>query len=399
MKFLITLLVVLVASVSSALVLLRDPGYVLLSYSGVSIETTLPVFALALLAAFLLLAAIIRLLRLTLYFPDSMFMRGQKHRRQRAKENFYKGLKASAEGQWKQAEKYLVRAAENNEAPLLGYLEAARVAQHQRRTSQRDQYLQMAHKTGKGADTAAGLTQAALLLEQGQLEQAMALLNRLTEKGPKNQLMMEMQLDLYQKLDEWEKLKEHLPEFWKMGVVSDENAARLEIEVTIRLIQKIAMQGDISELLSAWQDLPRDLKSVESIVLEYINQLTGLNAHGEAEKILFEVLEHQWSTRLFKCYGQVKGRDPVQQLKNAEAWSKGYLDDAEVQLALGRLCIRCDLKENAADHLRKSIDIAPRAEACVELGRLSEQMDEAGSALSHYRDALDIEFGKPDSIS
>lgn len=397
MKFLITLLVVLVAAVSSALVLLRDPGYVLLSYSGVSIETTLPVFALALLATFLLLVVIVRLLRLAIYFPDRMFMRGQKHQQQRAKENFYKGLKASAEGQWKQAEKYLVQAAENNEAPLLGYLEAARVAQHQGRMEQRDQYLQRAHKTGKGTDLAAGLTQAELLLEQGQLEQAMALLNRLTEKDPKNPLIMEMQLDLYQKLDEWEKLKEHLPELWKTGIVSDETAARLETEVTIRLIQKIAMQGDTNGLLSAWKDLPRDLKSVESIILEFIHQLTGLNAHDEAESILFEVLDRQWSTRLFNCYGKVKGCDPARQLQNAEGWSKEYLDDADVQLTLGRLCVRNDLKKNAADHLQKSIDIAPRAEAYVELGRLSEQMDDAGSALSHYRDALDIEFGRPDS--
>ena len=62
-----------------------------------------------------------------------------------------------------------------------------------------------------------------------------------------------------------------------------------------------------------------------------------------------------------------------------------------MQLTLGRLCIANSLVDDAIGHLKKSIEISPRVEACVELGRLSEQQDDPESALSYYREALEIE--------
>ena len=393
MKFILLLLLVLAVTVTGVLTLLEDPGYVLFSYADTTVETTISMLALLLVLVVAGSIILFRLLRLLFDFPDRMYMWGQLHREKRSREQFFRGLLELAEGHWKKSEKLLVKSADSSEMPLLNYLFAARAAQHQGKHTRRDQYLQLASSARPESGLATGLTQAELQITQGQYEQAFASLNRLLELEKHNPCILEMLMLLYQQLGEWELLKEKLPEIWKQGIVTDEQAAKIETEIAINLLQ-LAGRGGIDTLLDEWNRLSVELKQDESIVKECVQLFLQLDDQDEAESILQKALDGEWSKSLVYLYGQVNSSRPEQQLKYAERWEKDYGSDAVVHLTLGRICMRNRLWGKARIHLESSISLGAGSEAQFELGILLEHLQDRDGAFSCFRSGLEKAVGE-----
>ena len=400
-KFLIILMVVVVAAVSGALILLQDPGYALFSYAGVTVETTLSMLFVLAVIGFVGIIVTVRLVKLTVFLPDHMYAWGQRRREQRVQQYFYKGLRALAEGRWKKAEKLLVTSVKHSELPLLNYLAAARAAQHMGSHEKRDHYLQLAMKSDEQSDLATELTQAELLLVQGQREQALATLNSLVEKDPHNAFVKEMLLTVYQQLGEWKRLKEKLPEFRKLDIISERDADELELETLLHLVRDNVLQKDVSNLQASWDALTKKQKSNAVLIQEYAKQFISLNNDDKAEYLLSDAIKRQWNKNLVYLYGQVKSSLPDQQLKLAESWTKSHARDAIVNLSLGRICMRNKLWGKARIYLEKSIELGARAETYFELGALLEHLEDKDASLLCYRNGLklavnDIDIQVPD---
>jgi len=400
-KFLIILMVVVVAAVSGALILLEDPGYALFSYAGVTVETTLSMLFVLAVIGFVGIVVGIRLVKLTVFLPDNMYAWGQRRREQRVQQYFYTGLRALAEGRWKKAEKLLITSVKHSELPLLNYLAAARAAQHMGSHEKRDQYLQLAMKSDKQADLATELTQAELQLVQGQREQALASLNSLVEKDPHNAFVKEMLLTVYQELGEWKSLKEKLPEFRKLEIISSNDADQLEQEILLHLIQDNFLLKDVASLQASWDALTKKQKSNVVLIQEYAKQFISLDQDDKAERLLSDAIKKQWNKNLVYLYGQVKSSLPDQQLKLAEGWTKSHDRDAIVNLSLGRICMRNKLWGKARIYLERSIELGARAETYFELGVLLEHLNDKDASLLCYRNGLkltvnDIDIQEPD---
>jgi len=392
-RFLLLVLLILILTVSSALLLLEDPGYVLLSIGDSSIEMTVSMLTIILILGFAAITMIYRTLHFTISFPDRMYLWGRTHRLARAKEKTLKGMHALAEGHWKQAEKLLAQSAEDSDSPMLNYLAAARAAQHQREHERRDSYLQRASKSGKQSALATSLTQADLQISQGQNEQALASLNHLVTVEPRNPYVLEMLLYLYQQLGEWKNLKERLPDLWKLGIIDNDEAAELEIEVSIQLIHALAKREDVDSMHEQWQKMPKDIKSNPEVVEEVASIFIDLDQGDDAEKILRESLKRSWHKNLIYLYGKVKASDPAAQLKYAQTWAKDHNNDAVVHLSLGRICNLNNLPDEAKVHFEKSIELGARAETYFELGQLLEQGQDSGAAMEQYRSGLELVVG------
>ena len=102
--------------------LAQDPGYVLITLRGYSIETTLVVALAALLLFWIALRIVLWLLRLP-------FRHWKRRTRRIARERLAGGLVALHEGRWARAEKLLERAASDPALRLPALLGAARAAQ------------------------------------------------------------------------------------------------------------------------------------------------------------------------------------------------------------------------------------------------------------------------------
>ena len=95
------------------------------------------------------------------------------------------GLTKVIEGDWKQAEKLVIKSAKHSDAPLLNYLAAAEAAQGQGDASQRDEYLKLAAEVD-GQSLAVALTRAKLQYRQQQFEQAVATLQDIKRDHGRN---------------------------------------------------------------------------------------------------------------------------------------------------------------------------------------------------------------------
>lgn len=140
----------------------RDPGYVLLAYQDVAVETSLW-FALALLSA--IFAAFYLLIRLLVRLgrsPASLQGWQQRRRAMASRARTDRGLLLLAEGRFQEARKLLADAADRAEEPLVNYLYAARAAQELGDIQGRDDLLRAAHELDPQARFVVGQTQAEL---------------------------------------------------------------------------------------------------------------------------------------------------------------------------------------------------------------------------------------------
>jgi len=221
------------------------------------------------------------------------------------------GLINLSQGQWKKAERQLIKSVKNSEMPLLNYLSAAKAAQKQNAPERRDHYLALAHKSMPEADFSVKLTQAELQFAHGQIEQALATLVNLNRESPKHSHIMVLLSQLYQQLKRWNKLIKLIPQIRKHHGYSEKELYAIEKEEYIEFIQLFNTvnsneNNERERLKQLWHNISRDLKKDGDIIEIYCNKLLQLNDNDEAELILRNAIKKEWRPSLIKLYGLEK---------------------------------------------------------------------------------------------
>lgn len=385
MKLLLTSLLVLIGAVALALFIKDDPGYVLITAGAWSVETSLALLTFVLLLAFAALYYTIRFVARVLAMPRNVGMWRGRRKEQKAQKALTLGLVELAEGQWKQAERKVLKYAEKGESPVLNYLAAARAAQEQGAEDRRDRYLKLAYQNQPNADIAVGLTQAELLLSQGQKEQALASLQRLHQLVPAHPQVSKPLAKLLREMGEWKSLLELLPKLRKGKVLDTQTLDAMSREA---YIAQLVDSPDVRSLMDVWSGAPKALREDEVLLLPYLQRLRDFSEDAEGEPLLRAALKRQRSEALVHMYGLLKGPDLARQLVQAEALLSGYEQDATTLLTAARLCLRNGLWGKARGYLEASVATQPSAEACAELGTLLDKIGDHDAALRCYREAL-----------
>ncbi|HEY9198755.1 MAG TPA: heme biosynthesis HemY N-terminal domain-containing protein [Gammaproteobacteria bacterium] len=392
MKLLVYLLFALVLAVGAGLLLVNEPGYVLIGYGRWTLETTVSLLLFTLIAAFAGLYLLLRFLAGLKRAPQRLREWERRRTRLRARNTLNHGLMELAEGNWSGAEKRLIRYAGDSETPLLNYLAAARAAQQQGAHERRDQYLRLAHQAMPAADIAVGLTQAELQIAHRQMEQALATLTHLRTLAPRHTYVLTLLMRLYEGLQDWEHLRELLPELRKRKVLDAAAADALEVQVHNALLAQLARTHDANVLREAWGRLPRRLLHHADIVLAYATQLHAVGEDHEAENLLRGALKKGWDERLVDLYGRLQA-DIRQQLASAEGWLREHERNPVLLQTLGRLAMRNSLWGKAREYLETGIGIAPTVESYQLLGSLAEQVNDPALMAYCYRKGMLLATG------
>lgn len=392
MKLLFVTLLVLAAAVGFTLFAQHDPGYLLMSYGGWSVESSLSLFLLAIALCFVIFYLVIRLLFGTLHIPGRLGYWRRQRRALRARHATNRGLLALAEGNWPRAERFLSRYAASSDTPLLNYLGAARAAQKQGADARRDDYLSQAYRSMPGAELAVGLTQAEVQLSSDQAEQALATLRHLRTIAPKHAYVLHLLRKIYERLESWDDLLELVPELTRQHVINSEQAAALNQRIYSQRLQLAGQRLDT--LHHCWDETPKALRDTATLRHDYARRLIKLGAHSEAEQQLHEFLKKQWDPTLIRLFGQVRGENPAAQLSLAEKWLKEYEHHPEQLLAVARICFYNKLWGKGRSYLEASIGFEPRAESYCELGQLLDQLGEKGKAAECFRKGLQLAAGE-----
>jgi HemY protein len=388
MKWLFGTLLILVFAVIIGLWAYQDSGYVLIARGYKTVEMSLSLFIVLLALGFLVSYFALRLAITSWNMPSAFRAWRERQRRQRARRDMDRGLIELAQGNWAQAERYLLRHARDSDIPLLNYLSAARAAQKQNAPQRRDDYLSLAHQSMQGAAFAVQLTQAELQLVHGQLEQSLATLMQLHSLSPKHPHVLYLLARIYQLLRSWDDLRKLLPDLRKQNALSPADLQQLEQMVHRELLTLATQRGKLDALRSTWQQMPKNLRQDLEMVRHYVRCLLVLKANDDAEQLLRDALKKQWDVDLVYIYGLIEASDKDRQLATAETWLKGHENNPVLLLSLGRLCKRNKLWGKARSYLNASLGIKPHSDTYKELGQLLEQLNEASEAVECYHKGL-----------
>jgi HemY protein len=197
----------------------ETPGYVLIGIGSWSMETSLIVFLISLIVGFYVFYLFFRGLGWLLRLPSQVKNRSRNVKFNRSQEALIAGLVGSAEGNWEQAEKVLIKHASHSGAPLIHYLTAAKAAQSRGAYDKRDEYLKKAAAHAPGSDVAIGLTQAELHFSANQFEQALETLTKLHSIDATHASVLKLLHQTYQQLGDWQGLRKLLPSLNKNQVL------------------------------------------------------------------------------------------------------------------------------------------------------------------------------------
>jgi len=352
-----------------------------------SLVSLLIIIAMLFAVTYFSIRALVRFYRLPSDVKDWSQRRGNRA----AQNAMTRGLLELSEGQWRKAEKRLVKFADRSETPLLNYLAAARAAQLQGAHERRDSYIRLAHKHMPSADVAVSITQAELQMADHQLDQALDTLRHLRDVAPNHTYVLRLLMDLYDQVGDWERLSELMPELRKRKVASAEQLKSLEKKAYKKLLEASFLDNDPEQLSYRWRNVPKALREDPVLIADYASCLQERGRHQEAEELLRQALKRGWDVELVELYGQLECPNAAKHLSRVEAYLKKYPNDATLLLSLGRLCLRSQLWGKARAYLEASVGNDGPVAAYRELARLLEHMDEPEKALSIYRQAVSLE--------
>lgn len=386
MKYLISFFLIIFIAISAGLLAQQDSGYVLIGRGLYTVEMSLSFFILALFSSYLGGYLLLRFVARTWAVPKQLKQWRNVAHTKKSRKSALLGLINLSQGQWKKAERLLMRSIKDSDMPLLNYLSAAKAAQKQDAPDRRDHYLALAHKSMPEADFSVKLTQAELQFAYSQNEQALATLVNLHNLQPKHSHVMVLLSQLYERLNSWQDLKSLLPQLRKHHVFAEKKLSEIEVKTYVALFSN--EKSTAQDLQQLWKDMPRELKKNASLVEIYCNKLISLGEHNEAETILRNVLRKEWHPQLIKLYGLVKSSQPEKQLAFAESLSKDHGNHPLLLLTLGRLCMYNDLWGKARAYLEASIGNKEMAETYKELGLLMEYLNEKTLAAEYFKKGL-----------
>ena len=389
MRFFITLLLVLLAAVVAGVMILQEPGYVLVVYQQWAMETTLSLLLGALVLSFALLYVTIRLLRKAWLLPRIIREQKKARRRLRAHIGTDRGLLALAEGNWAKAERQLIRFARDSEMPLINYLGAARAAQKLNENVRRDLHLADAHHSMPRATLAIGITQGELQYAQGQYEEALATLMHLNAIAPRHGYVLYLLMKVHERMGNWTELLKLAPDLRRSGAVGKPEADALEARAHQQLFAVAAKGEDVAKLRAAWAGVSPEMRQNADLIAIYVQQLLSLGqGNAECEVILREAIKREFNPQLVKLYGQVRGDDASRQLSTAEGWLHDHERQPDLLLTLGRLALRNQLWGKARSYLEASLGSGAQPETYCELANLLHDLGEEERARELYRQGL-----------
>lgn len=378
----------LLLGVVLALVFRDEQGYLLVSFAGWQIETSL-LFAIAALLVVLWVAITLwRLIVGGFLLPRRLRNKLANRRQRKARLSLYDGLLRLSEGRWSKAEDELKRLADNNEAPGLNYLNAARAAQHQGHVGDRDRYLEKAASKRGVSELAVLLTQAQLQIEQGQTADAMASLSRLYQMEPHHDVVLRLYAEQSHRAGDYEQLRTLTPALYKHSNMPHERIDQLAVEAWGDELTR--HNTDSVALTTAWKRVPKRLRTQPDMIRRYVKALRVARADDSAADVIRGALKQEWNASLVLIFGDLKCSDRNAQLSTVDSWLKQYGEEPELLLVAGRLCLRNRLWGRARSYFEASQKNQSRPDALLELGRLFEEINEKDEARAAYRQGLEL---------
>jgi HemY protein len=368
--------------------LLGDQGYVLIRFRGYVVEMSVPALVLAFVLAYASIRALRRLWRAPRALGEALAGRSSR----KAGDRLTAGLMYMTEGDWTRGERLLTQGVKNSSAPLVNYLMAARAAHEQGARERRNEWLKLACEALPEAEVTILLTQAEMQYGDGELEQALATLQRIQDKEADHRAALALTAKTKIALNDRDGLVDLLPRLARAKLP----AAQLA-EIAAPALEAAGARANATYEAYAplWSGLPASVKQTPTVLRTHALVLNRLGKGEQAAGELASALKRDWHADLVRSYGEVKATDPLKQLRKAEDWLKAHPDDGMLLMTAARLCMQNELWGKARSYLESSLALAPNPEAYALYGNLLDRLGESEQAALAYHSGLTL-AGKGD---
>lgn len=359
-----------------------DPGYLMLSYGGHAIETSIWFALLVVVALIILLWVVVSLLRSVLSSRKLLGRWNVRRRLQGSRRQTGHGLLLMAEEEWADARRSLLSAAKSAEVPLLNYLQAAIASNHLDQPTKRDELLQKAINTTPSSAFAVQLASAKMKLDSNEIAPAIAELNALRKQAPRHQVVAQLLARAHEQREDWSALESELSNLKRLRKQQPELYARYEAGIARhKLLGVLANDNDAPGALSIWRRLDKSARLDADLVAQVSDQMVAASQGSVAADLLVAALDESWQPSWLQRYAELPGQVANQKTASAR-WLKSHGDDALLHLLAARCAAANSDWSSALEHAQRSDSIAPSSAARSEIARCELAMGRLSGAAS-----------------
>ena len=358
--------------------LASDMGFVLISWHGKIIETTV--------AYGLIFWLLISVSLWSLWFLARLpFNAWQALAKKQARSRLINGMQAFHEGRYARAENLLLKAAKQADTrtiALMSAYDAANFLNEPSRAAQHHAAL-LAHDPD-----AANLQAATKALQNEDAEQVISLLTPLHETkrlSPQGQYLYLQALGKNNRAADAAALLNTLR---KEQALSVSVLAELDIQLHASAIKQ---SSDADACLLQWHSLPERLRNNTSILKIFAMRADSLGLETKAVQVLSDHLSQYWTPELLASLGSISTHANDQRISLCEAWLPQHPDDAALHAALGKLYGQDKNYSKAEAMLQRSVSLAARPEAWESLGNIYSAQQKNEQASTAYANALRLQ--------
>ncbi|MCC6472997.1 MAG: heme biosynthesis protein HemY [Burkholderiales bacterium] len=392
MRGLLWVLAVFAAAVGLAL-FLEGEGYVIVVTPPWRMELSLVLAVLLLLGAFALLYLVARLVSHTLALPAQVRDFRRRLSERGARRSQAAALQARFEGRFSRVEKLAADAWTRGESRALAALVAARAAHRRGDRVRRDQWLERAATADPEWRNATLALEAELLVEERQFDKARSVLQALHAGGLRHLATMQLLMRCEHALGNWAESVRLARVLEKREALSHEVAASIVTAARVAQIERAA--GDSEALAKCWRSIPAKERENPRIAAPAARGFLATGDVHAAQRLLEEALARNWESELALVYGECRGGDAIGRVHAAERWLTAHPQDPWLLLALGRLCVQCELWGKAQSYLEASLAVQPLRETHLAYAELLERLSRTEEANRQFRAAAGLGAGSP----
>ena len=383
MRWLVAFLFLLVLAVAAALAAGFSKGYVLLVYPPYRLEMALSFFIVSLMVGFAALYAFIRLAMHTLRLPRDVRDYRLRRSRNRARSAMDQALTAFFEGHYRRAEKFAAVALKLQESPALSAVVAARAAHEQRNLEARDNYLKAAEFAAPENKLLQLIAQAEFFVEDRRAREALDVLDAAKLVAPRNPAVMRLEVRAHSVAKNWPQVLECLAQLNKFKDFDRKQLEPMRFNALREILASKTLDG--AALKDFWRKMLPAERLDASLAAAGARAFAGISMSEEAQDIIERALANHWDSDLALLYADIPAEKPLAQIERAEAWLKNHPNDAQLLLALGKLCAAEKLWGKAQSYIEASLSVEQSRPAHAAYAQLMEKMGKSDEALRYNR--------------
>ena len=354
-----------------AMLIMREAGFAVFSYADTTVEIPLIKFYFGIVAAFILLYFLFRIIGAIFRLPKRIKHKRQNKRNLEIMHALESSMLEFSQFNWTDALRTATRHIKHSPMKRAQHLFAAHCAHNSGQKETRDAHVSSLRKL-KGGAALANTIEAEFELEDGHAEKALL---KLHEESTDNICNLNTLSHAYIKTGDIKGLENTLENLLPHA----DKAARIQYTVKRGLrwmINHYDINSSDTELAGLWKIYYKQLKANPDLLHAYVHTLVKHGRDTIAEQIIKTQLDESWDEILIQEYGLLKIDNVEQRTKQSEDWLNQHKESAGLLLTLGRLYKKQKLWGKAKSHLESSLSRKPLISTYAELAELHEQLDE-----------------------